>query len=316
MNDIKSNDIKSLALTRRDLLCGAAASSAALPLALHAASKDEISLQSWSLNRSYFAGYWKNLDLPRLMREKLGLSVLEHVNQFFDLPTLAYLRRFRQSCADYGIRCALIMVDQEDPMAGRDANARAEAVTAHRKWVDIAHFLGCTSIRCNIRSEDEKDWQNDRDYVKRGAESFRKLLEYAAGSGVTILVENHGGASSNAEILTSLVKEVNHPSFGLLVDFSNTNPGDDRYEVIRRLIPHARSISVKVDPRWDVDKLIDICLQANYHGCWGIESMPHPKYRDRNAQFTPEQCFELDRETVFEVKSVIERRVFRQGRAS
>ncbi len=75
MNDIKSNDIKSLALTRRDLLCGAAASAAALPLALHAASKDEISLQSWSLNRSYFDGYWKNLDLPRLMREKLGLSV-------------------------------------------------------------------------------------------------------------------------------------------------------------------------------------------------------------------------------------------------
>ena len=45
--------------------------------------KDDIALASWSLVRSFRAGKWKNLDLPRILCEELGINGLEYVNTFF-----------------------------------------------------------------------------------------------------------------------------------------------------------------------------------------------------------------------------------------
>ena len=55
------------------------AASAAVSAVASAASrptKDDISLASWSLNRSFRAGKWKNLDLPRILRETLDINGL------------------------------------------------------------------------------------------------------------------------------------------------------------------------------------------------------------------------------------------------
>ena len=40
-----------------------------------------------------------------------------------------------------------------------------------RKWVDIAHYLGCIDIRCNMRGG-LPNWREDKDLVSRAAESF------------------------------------------------------------------------------------------------------------------------------------------------
>jgi sugar phosphate isomerase/epimerase len=241
--------------------------------------KDEISLAAWSINRSFFQHQrWTNLDLPRICRETFGIGALEFVNQFFGNPMKPYLDQLRQNARDAGVRLVRIMVDDEGDMAAVDAGERQAAVVAHRKWVDIAHYLGCEDIRCNARGG-LPEWKRDPDLVCRAAESFRQLLEYADGSGLNILIENHGGASSDADVLTGLMQAVDHPRFGTLPDFGNINQGDDRYEVIRRIVPWAKGVSVKaawsVDgshPRWDIGKLIQICQDAGFHGAWGIES--------------------------------------------
>jgi sugar phosphate isomerase/epimerase len=144
--------------------------------------------------------------------------------------------------------------------------------------VDIAHSLGCDDIRCNLRGG-PPDWKQDRDLVARAVESFGNLLEYARGSGLNILIENHGGASSDPDVLVRVVEEVGDPRFGTLPDFGNINDGDDRYEAIRKILPYAKGVSVKAawsadgsHPRWDVPKLIRICQDDGFHGCWGIES--------------------------------------------
>ena len=287
--------------------------------------KDDISLASWSLVRSFRAGKWKNLDLPRILREELGINGLEYVNTFFENPTPRYLRQLKRNCADHGVTSVLIMVDGEGDTAAIDRQERMRAAVAHRKWVDVAHYLGCHAIRCNMRGG-RSDWKQDKGLVSRVAESFQDLLDYAKDSGLNILIENHGGASSDADLLASLMKKVGDPRFGTLPDFGNFNEGDDRYEGTRKLMPYALGVSVKAawtspdtHSAWDLKRLIEIARQSGYHGFWGIESRyGRPRggagQRGRSeSQLSAEETWEQDKKGVMLTKAVLESTVVKKA---
>ncbi len=279
-----------------------------------AAAKDDISLAAWSIVQSFQVAHrWKNLELPRLCREVFRVNGLEFVNQFFENPTLNYLQQLKRNGESNGITFVRIMVDNEGNMAAVDKAERMQSAVAHRKWVDIAHYLGCRDIRCNMRGG-PADWKQDKDLVSRAAESFQNLLEYSKGSGMDIVIENHGGSSSDADVLIALMKAVNNPRFGLLPDFGNVNRGDDRYEVLRKLMPYARGVSVKASwsedgthPRWDLEKMIKICQEFGYHGFWGIES----SFGRSNRETPPDQIWQNEVKGVELTRAVIERMVLK-----
>jgi len=291
--------------TRRAFL---ATSLAAAAPAASAAAQDRISLAEWSFNRSYRAGKWKNLEMPKIIREQLSIDALEYVNQFFEVPTMGYLRKLKRACEQNGVTSVEIMVDDEDPMASPDRKERMDAAVAHRKWLDAAHYLGCQFIRCNMRGGPQ-DWKQDKDQVKRAAESFSDLLNYAKGSGLRIVIENHGGSSSDPDVLASLMKAVNNPNFGILVDIGNWNKGDDHYEAIRKVLPWARGISVKDIPGWDLEKKLRICMDSGFHGFWGIESGA----RGVAASVSADEMFAAEVKAVLAIKTVLERVVLKKG---
>jgi len=150
-----------------------------------------------------------------------------------------------------------------------------QAARNHRKWVDIAAVMGCHAIRCNIQG-DESDPNAMRE---RAAESLGLLLEYAGGAGVDIVLENHGGLSSNAAWLASLVELVNSPHLGTLPDFGNFPPEADKYDSVARLMPHAKAVSAKCydfgpdgnESSIDFARMIEIVKAAGYRGYVGIE---------------------------------------------
>jgi sugar phosphate isomerase/epimerase len=305
--------------TRREFLASAAALAAA-----PAAPSDQISLAAWSINRSFFLNHrWKNLDLPRICREDLGIGALEFVNQFFENPTKGYLNKLNRAGRDHNVAFVRIMVDDEGDMAAVDKKVRTAAAIAHRKWVDIAHYLGCSDIRCNMRGG-ISDWKQDRDLVSRAAESFNDLLEYARPSGLSIVIENHGGASSDPDVLTALMKAVNNPRFGTLPDFGNVNPGADHAEVLRKLLPYAKGVSVKAawpsdgsQPAFDVEKLIRICMDAGFHGYWGIESSYGRPRRGAapaaQEKLTPDQLWANELKGIQLTKELLQRTVFKSA---
>ncbi len=278
---------------------------------MSAAQKDPqaVSLAAWSFSGSFFQGKWKLLEMPGILRDKLGIAALEHVNQFFENPTLNYLQKLKRACADNGVRSTILMVDAEGATAAVDKAERKQAAIAHRKWVDIAHYLGCISVRCNFYGA-ATDWKQDRDAVDRGAETLQSILEYSSGSDLNILVENHGGASSDPDVLVALVKKVNHPKFGLLCDLGNWNRGDDRYAAVRKTLPYARGLSVKgtwgaaLDPAFDAEKLVRTALEGGYSGYWGIEVTPR---RERGQRVPVEQQFADEVKTVLEAKAIVDR---------
>jgi L-ribulose-5-phosphate 3-epimerase len=241
-----------------------------------AKKKFKISLAAWSLN-PWFRKEWVNLDLPRIVREQYGLDGLEFVNSHFENPRHEYLKDLKKRAADHGVELVLIMCDGEGDMSHEDRKERAQAAINHRKWVDIAHFLGCHAIRGNfgytkVGTVEER--------VARCAESYRSLVEYADQAGMNVLIENHGGVSSYPEPVVQLMKLVNHPRFGTLPDFGNFAREVDKYEALEMLMPYAKGVSVKCTdfdengshPAWDLDRMIKIVLDHGYRGFMGIEA--------------------------------------------
>jgi sugar phosphate isomerase/epimerase len=295
-------------IARRTLLLSPLAYAAAAPL------PNRISLAAWCFSQSFFQGKWKLLELPGILRKRLDISYLEHVNQFFENPTLTYLQKVKKATADSGVQATILMVDNEGATAAADKAERELAAIAHRKWIDIAHYLGCHSVRCNVYGG-ATDWKTDPGLVDRAAETMHSMLDYAKGSGLNIIVENHGRASSDPDILLALVKKVNHPKFALLCDLGNWNQGDDRYGNVRKIIGHARGLSVKgtwapaLDPAFDAEKLVRTAKDAGYTGWWGIEVTPR---RDPSAaKPTPDELFEREVKTVLEAKAIVERVVMK-----
>lgn len=274
-------------------------------------NKNAISLATWSIVRSFRAGIWKLTDVARICREDFGIDGIEYVNSFFEVPVDRYLKRLNNAADEHGMRNVLIMVDSEGNMVSKDAKERKQAVINHRKWVEIAAYLGCHAIRCNARGGGASPMQ-DPDALDRAEESFGALIEYAKEFKINVLIENHGGLSSFPDWLPTLARSINSPNFGILPDYGNYDPSVDRSEAVRKAMPFAMGVSVKAGwqpdgthPHYDLEKLLAISKSAGYSGFWGIESSIR---RGRGqGPSSPEATQKDDWQAVRWTKAVIEK---------
>jgi L-ribulose-5-phosphate 3-epimerase len=237
----------------------AAASAAAPPF--------RISLAEWSLVQSLQSGRLDNLAFPAYAKKEFGIEAVEYVDQFFKdkAKDQAYLKDLKKRCEDAGVRSNLIMIDTPGALADADEAARKRAVEGHKQWVDAARFLGCHSIRVNAWGKGTPE-----EMGKRFTESASALVEYATQAGLNVIVENHGGCSSDPAWLTGVIRQVGSPYFGTLPDFGNFPEGADRYGAVERLMPFARGVSSKGDAV-SIPKMLRIVLDAGYRGWVGIE---------------------------------------------
>ena len=231
--------------------------------------------------RSLYGGELDHLDFPARARG-LGIDAVEYVNTFFfdRARDDEYLAELKSRCDGEGVTSLLIMCDAEGDIGAPDAAARAQTVENHYKWVEAAAFLGCHSVRVNAASAGSFEEQQ-----KLAADGLRRLCEYADGYGIDILVENHGGISSNGEWLAGTLAMVDHARIGSLPDFGNFRvsyePEEwyDRYQGVTELMPFARAVSAKSydfdeggdETTIDYEQMMRIVLDAGYRGWVGIE---------------------------------------------
>jgi sugar phosphate isomerase/epimerase len=264
-----------LALAGLGLSSSFASASASAPLY-------RISLAQWSLHRNLFDGDLDNLDFAPTAREEFDIGAVEYVNQFFmdQANNQSYLKKMKRRASEAGVESLLIMCDGEGALGHPDASERTQAVENHHKWVDAANFLGCHSIRVNAATEGQGSYEEQ---MKRAADGLRQLTEYAAPNDIHVIVENHGGLSSNGEWLAGVMEQVDHSHCGTLPDFGNftIQEGDtyDRYKGVRQLMPYAQGVSAKTfafgedgyETTIDYPKMMRIVLEADYRGHVGIE---------------------------------------------
>lgn len=240
----------------------------------------KISLAEWSFHRTLQSGNMSNLDFPVVAKRDFDIDCVEYVNQFFmdKANDAAYLKELKQRCSDHGVTSGLIMCDGEGHLGAPDEAERTKAVENHYKWVEAAKFLGCHSIRVNAHSSGSPEEQQ-----KLAADGLHRLSEFGARHGMNVIVENHGGLSSNGKWLSGVIKTVGLQNCGTLPDFGNfrVSPAEtyDRYIGVRELMPFAKGVSAKShafdaagnETEIDYLKMMKIVLDAGYHGYVGIE---------------------------------------------
>jgi sugar phosphate isomerase/epimerase len=279
-------------INRRQFVKNAATVAAGIALAPKAFSMPtpknsfQISLAEWSLHKALFAKKMDNLDFPSVAKNTYGISVVEYVNQFFKdkAEDTAYLNDLLQRCKDNGVKNHLIMIDGEGGLAELDDATRLKSVENHYRWVNAAKYLGCKTIRVNAYGVGSRE-----DVQKAAVDGLSRLGEYGEKEGINIIVENHGGFSSDGSWLSGVMKQVNKKNVGTLPDFGNfcLKRGEnhscleeyDRYKGTAELLPYAKGVSAKTYDfdaegnciETDYNKMFTILKNADFEGYVGIE---------------------------------------------
>lgn len=250
----------------------------------------DISLAEWSLHRALFGGQMTNLDFPLVAKKDYGITAVEYVNQFFKdkARDKNYLAELKMRCDDNGVRSVLIMCDGEGDLGDSDPAKRTQAIENHYKWVEAAHRLGCFCIRVNAAGKGAAEQVSDN-----AADGLRRLTTFAKAYNQSIIVENHGGYSSDGKWLSGVMRKVNMKECGILPDFGNfcirrTKEDDwgapcaeqyDRYLGTQEFMPFAKDVSAKAYDfdaqgncvETDYRRMLKIVKDAGYKGYVGIE---------------------------------------------
>ncbi|MDD7884403.1 sugar phosphate isomerase/epimerase [Flavivirga sp. 57AJ16] len=260
----------------------------------------KISLAQWSLHRTLFANKMDTLDFAAKSRS-FGLEGLEYVNAFFKdkAKDMSYLKEMNLRADSEGQQNVLIMIDGEGELANTNNKERIKAIENHYKWVEAAHFLGCHAIRVNLAGGIDKN-----EAVKASINSLNILSEFAKGSGINILVENHGGFSSDGKWMTNVFSQVKNKNCGTLPDFGNfcierNNEGVcveayDKYLGTKELLPYAKAVSAKSydfnekgeDTNIDYLRMMKMVKASGYTGFVGIEYEGNTFAEDEGIELT------------------------------
>lgn len=253
----------------------------------------KISLAQWSFHKAILEEKTMSpIDFAQKANE-LGFEGIEYVSQLYrkeiaEMGMETLLEKLKTKSEEHGVTNVLIMIDGEGSMASTDEKERNEAIENHYKWVDAAKYLGCHSIRVNAHGEGSSE-----DVAKAAVAGLSKLADYGAKQGVNILVENHGGYTSNGKWLADVMKKVGKSNCGTLPDFGNfcltsgygsiKDPGCtaayDIYKGVEELMPFAKAVSAKTydfdadgnEQHIDYVKMLQIVKDAGYKGFVGIE---------------------------------------------
>ncbi len=244
----------------------------------------KLSLAEWSLHNALFEKRMTNLDFAAKARS-FGFEGLEYVNIFFKdkAKDKLYLKEMNSRAASEGLENVLIMIDGEGNLGETNTKKRLKGIENHYKWVEAAHFLGCHAIRVNLRGG-----KNKQEAMKTSIDSLNRLSDFAKGSNINILVENHGGFSSDGDWMTRVFSLVSNKNTGTLPDFGNfciERKEDkcineyDRYKGMEQLLVYAKAVSAKSnffdmegnEKNIDYYRIMKMVKEVGYKGFVGVE---------------------------------------------
>ena len=284
-----SNTISRRKFLKQSGLTAGAISLASFPLlnscSLGSKFDFEISLAQWSLHNALNKKEISNLDFAPMAKNEFGISAVEYVNGFFKdkAKDQFYLKQMNTIAADNGVKNVLVMIDGEGHLGATNTGERMKAIENHYKWVEAAKTLGCHSIRVNAAGKGTA-----AEVQKAAIDGLTSLSTFAEDYDMNIIVENHGGYSSDGNWLNGVISAVNLHNCGTLPDFGNfcieKQKGNcvdeyDRYQGLKDLIPFAKGVSAKShdfdaegnEIHTDFRKMLTIVKESNFSGYIGVE---------------------------------------------
>ncbi|MFV0253487.1 MAG: sugar phosphate isomerase/epimerase family protein [Beutenbergiaceae bacterium] len=230
----------------------------------------------------------------QITRDRLGVGAVELCQIQFDDSSAERIERLRRFLVGAGVTVLTVPIDSGNLSAATPQH-RDEDIATIIEWFDIAAALGATYARVNTGTPHTETF--DENYQGL-VDALRQLSVHARERDLQLLVENHGGSSSDPDYLLKLRADVGADSLGILLDLGNFEPvntvslarlmgqpADDAaletehvYAHIARLAPVATLVHAKAyDPRsdgtplLDLDRALRIVADAGYRGSIAVE---------------------------------------------
>jgi sugar phosphate isomerase/epimerase len=225
---------------------------------------------------------------------KVGFDAFDATGYYFPgyekdgmgVPTDKYIFDLKRHAFDLGLAISGTGVGNNFTVA--DQAARARDVARIKAWVEVAAKLGAPVLRVFADTQMRNaTWQSVSNGATRQqveewiANDIRSCAEHAAKFGVIIGVQNHGDFLKTAADQISLIKRVDNPWCGAIVD-TGYYRAPDPYAEMAKAAPYAVNWQVKQSPNGvenektqptDLHRLIKIVLDSGYRGYLPIETL-------------------------------------------
>ncbi len=202
------------------------------------------------------------------------------------VPTDGFIFELKRRAFDLGLGISGTGIGNNLTVA--DKAARANDVVRIKRWVEVAAKLGAPVLRVfadtQMRAQTWKTASNgaNRDDVEKWiADDLRACADHAANFGVIIGVQNHGDFLKTAEDHINLIRRIDSPWCGAIVDTGFYRVGDP-YEEIAKAAPWAVNWQIKQSPLgvekeaeapMDLVRLVKVIRASNYRGYLPIETL-------------------------------------------
>lgn len=209
------------------------------------------------------------LDLPDTMRAQ-GFANLDLCH--FHLPQTdnAYLDTLRERLNRAGVQLLTFLVDDGD-IAAADEGKRAEAVTATKRWIDVAARLGARYVRvaAGLATAAPTD-----PAINRSAANLVALDTYARALGLRVITETWRPLALPPENLRAILAAT-ADTVGHCADFNNYEGYGDpqKYDALRAVLPGATTVhaGAQFDATGTLDeadfrRCMDLAHAANFSG--------------------------------------------------
>jgi sugar phosphate isomerase/epimerase len=190
-------------------------------------------------------------------------------------PTDAYIKALKRRAFDLGVEISGTGI--KNNFANPDPEARQADIRRVREWMDVSVKLGVSVLR--VFAGHEVPGANREEVSKWMAEDLRTCAEIGQEFGVIVGLQNHGDFLKTGDHILDMVKRVDHPWLGVILDTGNF-PADP-YTDIEKVMPHTVNFQIKESPLGkdsdeplDLDRFVRIVCDAGYRGFLPIETLP------------------------------------------
>lgn len=216
-------------------------------------------------------GQFTLLELPRILRDELGMKVIDLNTSSLASQERKYLERVREAATKAGCVLTNLKMNQRGlDLSSNDRALRDKALTTYKQSIDAAAILGCRWARPLPTPK----LVSRKHYV----ESYRALADYAAKKKIEMLVENYGWMSSDSKSVSKLIREVGR-NVAACPDTGNWSSNPVRYEGLADSFPlavtcdfKARELGAKGEHKlYDLHRCFEIGRKAGFRGPWCLE---------------------------------------------
>jgi sugar phosphate isomerase/epimerase len=158
-----------------------------------------------------------------------------------------------------------------------DAVKRKEHVALIKNWIEAASKIGAPVIR--IFAGNQNPAYSRDQVIEWMLNDIHACVEYGRSRGVMVAIQNHNDFIQTADQAIEIIKKINSPWFGLILDTGSYRVGDP-YEEIAKTAGYAVNWQVKenvfingVERETDLVRLVDIIKKSGYKGYLPIETL-------------------------------------------